>query len=460
MFTLLVFVAIFLFMLCEYEKYRNCDYWKKRNVPFVKKGLFGVIWELLRGGCSLAEIYNEIYNKYPSDPHVGTFLSRKPVLLIRDLDNVQAVLTGDFLSFHNRGILTNPNDLLADNVLTMEDYQRWKLVRQKITPVFTSAKLKNMFYIMERSAKDFVAFVEDNKALQKKPFDLVYTYTSAAIGASVFGINTQTKSVMDSPFLDMAWKSVNPSLQLNMKFFIANTYPWLFKLLKCKVFGDHEDFFIGVVKKVLQERRCETEKRHDFIDLCLELQKNGTMKDPATNFQLEPTDELLAAQAFFFFLAGADTSATAIHFTLIELANNPEILKRLHKEIDELFDRSNNKLTYDLIEKLQYLDMVLNESMRKYPPIGLMNRKCTEDTILPVGGLKITKGTMVVIPVLAIHRDPKYFADPEKYDPERFNQDNAKNIVKCSYLPFSEGGRVCIGKFSYIHGMLRVCSFF
>lgn len=449
MFVILLIICAVLFVLYQYEKYRDNDYWKKRKVPYVEKRPFGVIWDFVNGNRSLAEIYRDIYMKHPDAPYVGIFFGTKPALLVRDLENIQAILSGDFVSFHSRGIITNSNDLLADNLLTIDDYQRWKLIRQKITPVFTSAKLKKMFYIMERAAKDFVAFVEKNEALQENPFNLLYTYTAAAIGASVFGIDTQTESVMDSPFLDMAWKSIHPSFFLNVKFFISNTFPSLFRLMRFRVFGDHEAFFIGVVKKVLQERQSQKEKRHDFIDLCLELQSNGTMKDPVTNFQLEPTDELLAAQAFFFFLAGADTSATTMHFTLIELANNPDVLARLHKEIDEVFDSCNDQLTYDHVEQFHYLDMVLNEAMRKFPPIGLIGRTCTKDTVLPVGNLKIDQGTSIIIPAFALHRDPKYFPEPEKFDPERFNHDNAKNIVKFSYLPFSEGGRVCIGKFLY-----------
>ncbi|KAG7304572.1 hypothetical protein JYU34_011528 [Plutella xylostella] len=445
MFFTLSVILIALFIIYYWLKNKNSDYWKKRNVVYVeKKNPFGILWEFLTGNRSLAEVYKDIYDTYPGEPYVGVFIGSKPALLIRDPENIQAIFTSDFQSFHSRGIITNPNDVLADNILFMDDIRRWKLVRQKLSPIFTSSRLKNMFYIMEHCAKDFAIFIKENEELQKQPFNLLYTYTTASIGASVFGIDTKTKNSMNSPFHDMAWKSVTPSFKANLRFFVGNTFPSLFKMLKLKIFGDHEDFFVHVVKDVLQMRQTETNKRHDFIDICLDLQKNGIMKDTTTNYELELTDELIAAQAFFFFIAGADTSANTMHYTLLELSNNSNVLTQVVKEIDDVFDSCDNKLSYDHIEKMTYLDKVLNEALRKYPPIGLIQRKCTKDTVLPTG-LKVSKNMITITPVFAIHRDVKYYPNPELYNPERFSHENAENLIKYTYLPFGEGNRICIG---------------
>lgn len=429
------------------------DYWKKRNIAEVK----GIIWYFIFGRSSLAEVYKQIYDKFPSEPHVGFYLGTKPALLLRDLENIQAVLSGDFQNFHSRGIVTNPNDILADNVLFIDDYPRWKVLRQKLSPVFTSLKLKNMFYILEKCARDFVEMVNNNSLMVDKPFDFLYTYTTASIGASVFGIDTHTRNTMESPFLDMVKKTLEPSLKASLSFFLANTFPSLFKLLNLKAFEEHEEFFVGVVKNVLASRRKDSVKRHDFIDICLELQNSGTMKDYTTGYELEPTDELLAAQAFFFFIAGADTSANTMHFTLLELSSNSEVLKRVHEEIDNVFNDCDNKINFNDIEKLQYLDMVLNEAMRKYPPIGLMQRRCGKETTLPVGNVTIEKDTLAIVPLYAVHRDAKYYPNPELFDPERFSPQNLAKLPKFCYMPFGEGNRFCLGKFSLNSNDLEKC---
>ncbi|KAJ8733632.1 hypothetical protein PYW07_014183 [Mythimna separata] len=390
----------------------------------------------------MPEVVKKIYDEYDG-PYVGMTQGFMPLLMLKRLEDIQAVLAGDFQSFHSRGIIANPNDLLADNLVFISDYQRWKILRQKLSPVFTSAKLKNMCYILDKCSRDFVDFVEVNQNMQEKPFNALYTYTTSTIGAAVFGIDTQTKNTMESPFLEMAWKSLEPSMKQNIVILMSNVFPFLYKMLELKIFGDYEEFFVGAVKKVLAERRRETTKRHDFIDICLELQKQGMMQDN-TGYELEPTDEILAAQAFFFFIAGIDTSANTMHYTLLELSNHPKILKKLHEEIDKVFEGVSDEMTYNDIEKLHYMDQVLNEAMRKYPPIGVIQRLCSKDTYLP-SGVKISKDNIVLLPVFALHRDKNYFPNPDVFDPERFSPENQSQINNYVYLPFGEGNRICIG---------------
>ncbi|CAB3256130.1 unnamed protein product [Arctia plantaginis] len=436
---------ILLFTLCVvlvivYLKTKNSNYWKKKNIIQVEDLLFKFMFD----GRSLSEICKEIYDKHDV-PYIGTTQGCVPSLIVKSVEDVQAVFAGDFRSFHHRGLKTNPKEVLADNLLFTNDFQKWKLMRQKLSPVFTSAKLKNMFYILDKCARDFVSLVESDENMRKTPFNVLYTYTTASIGASVFGIDTQTKNTMNSPFLEMAWKSVEPSFKSNSLIMMADIFPKLFDFLNLKFFSDHEDFFVGAVKSVLSDRRLTNDKnRHDFIETCLELQEKGVMKDASTGYEINPTDEVMAGQAFFFFVAGADTSANVMHFTLIELSSNQKVLNKLHKEIDSIFVPGKNELTYQDIENLPYLDMVVSEAMRKYPPVGVIQRKCTKDTMLP-SGVKIEKDSTVVVPVFAIQRDEKYFPNPQEFDPERFGPDNSNGITNYTNLPFGEGNRICIG---------------
>lgn len=425
-----------------HRNFFNKTHWKKKNVVQTN---FNLMLKFLFGKQSMPEILKDIYNDHPDALYVGTIAGTTPTLILKHPDDIQAVLAGDFQSFHSRGIKFGPHDLLADNLLFMNDVKRWKLLRHKLSPVFTTFKLKYMFKIIEKVARDFVEVVEDDIHLRQDPFNILYTYTTASIGASVFGIDTQNnQNAMDSPFLEMTKKTLKPSLYANIAALLANTSPKLYDFLNIKVFGEHEEFFIGAVRAVLEERQRKAIRTHDFIDLCLSLQVHGYMHDFTTNYSLEPTVEILAAQAFFFFLAGTDTSANTMHYTLLELSNNPEVLEKVHEEIDKVFDECNEQFTYDEIEKLQYLDQVVNEAMRKYPTIGVIQRLCTKDTVLP-SGVAIDKDEIVMISPFAMHRDEKYFPEPDKFDPERFSPENVSKIPKYVFLPFGEGNRICIG---------------
>nr|ASX93990.1 cytochrome P450 CYP337B11 [Zygaena filipendulae] len=441
LFYILVILCLTLYYILKYFK-KNKNYWKKRNVVQADDSLR----KFIIGNRSLAEIYKEIYDDHPNEPFVGTFIGSKPALLLRNLENIKTVLAGDFESFHSRGIVTNPKDILADNLLFMDDYKKWKLLRQKFSPVFTSARLKTMFHLIERCARDFQEMVKDNPEMRQTPFNALYTYTTASLGASVFGIDANSSSTMQSPFLHMTRKAVLPSLNANIRFFLSNSFPTLFRFFNMKAFGEFEQFFVGVVKNVLNFRRTTNQRPNDFIDVCLNLQDSGVLRDSSTGYSIILSDELVSAQAFFFFLAGVDTSANAMHFTLIELAHNPDILRAVHAEIDEVFQECNEEVTFDVLEKMKYLDKVLDESLRIYPPIGSLQRKCVRDTILPVGNIKIERDTLVIIPVYALHTDKRYYADPELFDPNRFDSIDVKSKQnKMTYMPFGEGNRICLG---------------
>ncbi|CAB3256126.1 unnamed protein product [Arctia plantaginis] len=343
-----------------------------------------------------------------------------------------------------RGVPICDDDLLADNIL-FNNGAKWKLLRKKLTPLFTSAKLRNMYYIIDKSAQDFVEFLKLNpdklKGEAHSIYDTITHFNSAAISASVFGI--ETKSTFESPFREMIVKAIKPSLDLNLKFAIGAISEKLYKVLNLKLFNKHESFFIGAMKKVIKNRKEEEIIRHDFADLCVKLQKEGTMVDLDNNLSIEPTDEVLAAEAFFFFIAGIEPCTASMFSTMMEMGRHPEILKRVHEEVDAVFEKYNYQLTFDAIAEMDYLDRVLSESLRMYPPLGLLSRKCMRDTVLPVGNVPVKKGVKVYFPVYDFHYDPKYHPNPEVFDPDRFLKEEEINDL--TYLPFGRGNRICIG---------------
>lgn len=436
--TTIALIAILLFLNRVYQE----SYWKKRGVPFCKNnGMLGPFWEYITTKRSMFEIFRDIYNEFPQDPAVGLGSFFSPSLYVKDPTNMQHVLSLDFNSFNHRGIEPLDGDLLSDNVL-MQYGKRWKLVRQSMTSIFTSAKLKNMFYIVDKSAQDFIEYLNQHPEKQKaNTFDTLSTFCAAAIGASVFGISTP--SVFDNPFLTMAQKSFIPNFWNNIKFSIVSISPYLTKLLRIRIFSDYEKFFIGAISQVIEQRKLDNVKRHDFADLCISLQNSGTLRDQDTQYEVEPSVELLAAQAFFFFIAGVEPSATAAFGTLIELGRHPEHLKSVQDEIDAAFEKHNSQLSFDVVNSLEKLDNALSEAMRIHPPIGFLTRKCVQDTVLPVGNIKIDEGTKIFLPTFDVHHDPKYYPDPEVFNPDRFRSE--ANVNKDMYMPFGKGKRLCIG---------------
>nr|WAP80013.1 cytochrome P450 CYP321A1v2 [Helicoverpa armigera] len=420
----------------------NENYWKARGVKFYSKNkVIGPSWDYLFTKGAMFEKFGELYKAYRNEPVVAIGQILTPSLFVIDAKNVQHVLSSDFQSFNHRGLDSVEGDQLTESI-TLLNGPKWKLMRKTTTPLFTSSKLKNMYYIMDKCAQDFVTYLKrDPKLWKGNFFDSAMLYCNAAVCAAIFGIGEQ--STFDSPFLKFAKDVSISSFKNNMKFTFFTLAPKLFTMLGLKVFKEHEDFFVGAIGDVIKQREEENVKRHDFADLCVQLQKNGTLKDQATGYELEPTTGLLSAQAFFFFTAGVEPAADGIFATFALLSQHPEILQKVHQEIDEYFEKYDGKITYDVVCDMEYVDKVLSESLRMFPPIGFLTRQCIHDTVLPVGNVKVAKGTKLFTPIYEIHHDPKYYPDPEVFDPERFSKERRSNDDL--YMPFGMGNRTCIG---------------
>nr|WCC58130.1 cytochrome P450 [Pharsalia antennata] len=144
-----------------------------------------------------------------------------------------------------------------------------------------------------------------------------------------------------------------------------------------------------------------------------------------------------------FLLGGHDTTATGIAFTLYALARHPKIQEKLIEEQLNIFGKlNNNSPSYDDLQNMKYLEMVIYETLRLYPPIPLIGRRIINDTDIG-NGVILPKYLNVGLFIYGCHHNPKYFADPEKFIPERFEGNNVKPYT---FLPFSSGPRNCIGK--------------
>lgn len=119
---------------------------------------------------------------------------------------------------------------------------------------------------------------------------------------------------------------------------------------------------------------------------------------------------------------------------------NPEVQQKLIDEVDDVLAKLNGKwIPYEKLNQMKYLDMVLNEALRKWPAFRVTPRYCEKDYVLKSDdgeSYKIKSGTDVMVPIGAIQRDPKYYPRPEKFDPERFNEENKGNIPSGAFLPF------------------------
>uniref|UniRef100_A0A8D2DW39 unspecific monooxygenase n=1 Tax=Sciurus vulgaris TaxID=55149 RepID=A0A8D2DW39_SCIVU len=177
--------------------------------------------------------------------------------------------------------------------------------------------------------------------------------------------------------------------------------------------------------------------RVDFLQLMINSQ-NSKDTEPYKGL----SDLELVAQSIIFIFAGYDTTSSTLSFIIYTLATHPEVQKKLQQEIDAALP-NKAPVTYDVLFEMEYLDMVVNETLRLYPVIERIVRVCKKD--VEINGVFIPKGTVVAVPIYSLHQNPKYWPEPEKFSPERFSKKNKDSINPYVYMPFGNGPRNCIG---------------
>ena len=164
-------------------------------------------------------------------------------------------------------------------------------------------------------------------------------------------------------------------------------------------------------------------------------------------------DEKIRDQILTFFVGGHETIATALTWTWYLLATNPKVTEKLHAELDAVL-QGRSPVVEDL-EKLSYSKMVFTESMRIFPPVWIMGRRVLSD--LNLDGHIIPKDSYVHLSQFLMHRDARYFPDPERFDPERWTAEASAELPRFCYFPFGGGGLQCIGEgFAWMQALLMI----
>lgn len=319
----LAFVAAILYFINQYF----FSYWTKRGIPYKEPTFFlGELWNILTVRRGLGDYFVDLYEKHKDKRILGLYFSYRPTLLVNDPILIQDVMIKDFTSFHDRSFAVDEdNDPLSGNLFGLAG-QRWRDLRVKLSPTFTSGKLKGMYPTIRDCAQVMQDYLEKEVKSGNKVYDmrdLLARFTTNVISSVAFGIENDCINDRDNIFRTMGLKVFESSYKSMFRNMLTLFLPKLMLLLKVRaVDREIEDFIMSIVKETIDHR--ETNKgyqRKDFMQLMILLKNQGYIsvdkdedddKDEINGHDYSSTDlkkltfNEVAAQAFLFFVAGKD----------------------------------------------------------------------------------------------------------------------------------------------------------
>ena len=392
--------------------------------------------------------------RYPFDPHKALMFGRgllrslgskfiiwvgpKPMLICSDtswieklLKSQNLIVKADFYFFlHNwlgTGLLTSTGS-------------KWRARRKMITPAFHFSILKEFLNIFQEQSMLFVSNLREF-ADKTYPIDIqahVKLLTLDIICETAMGVKVAAQKSSHSEY-------VKAVLKMNFYFYKRSRRPHLWPnfMMRLTQFGREYLRDLNIIhsftKKVILSRIAKhshaegaNSGRKVFLDILLDAYAKGDIDLDGIREEVDT-----------FMFEGHDTTASSISWTLYLLSLNQDVQRKVQAEVDAAW-KADDKSLENVLANLNYLECVIKESLRLYPPVALYGRILEEDTIM--GGESIPKGTNMMVATYGLHMDEKYWTKPEEFIPDRFMEDEFLKRHPFQYLPFSAGPRNCIGQ--------------
>ncbi|XP_072031023.1 cytochrome P450 3A56-like [Amphiura filiformis] len=465
---MLVYTAIALFIINQI--YNLTHFWRrgiKGPMPFPFIGNYP---SFAAGFVPTLEKWEKKYGQV-----YGIFVGRQPVLMISDADLAKQILVKQFSSFYSTKESEFKIRYLSDSLQALEG-DAWKRTRSYVSPAFSTSKMKQMIPAINTCCDRMLTImqkkIDNQESFETKP--VFGSYVLDVIASCAFGINTDCQTNPDEPFLKHTKQLFSIKLT-NPAFLIMIFAPFMapiFNLFDVSFLPDDSlEFFANIARKSVQLRKEGGAADHkDLLQLMLDAaETGGSEEEEVTETRRTPgevkskrkkiplTHKDIISQSLIFFFAGYETVSTTLSFVAYAIATHPQVQEKLQEEIDKIL-KDDEPVSYEMISKMEYLDKVWCEAMRRYTSPTVIKRRCTDD--FNHNGVRISKGQMVYIDKHAIHRNPLYWPNPLDFDPERFSREAKETHHPCANLAFGAGPRNCVGmRFAILEakfGLVRI----
>jgi len=354
----------------------------------------------------------------------------RPFILTNNADYIQHVLQKNNKNYHKSPVVKNILGAELGHGLLTIDGDYWLKQRRLIQPGFSKQRISELIDIMISEGEAFCRQMKEE--LEKHPvldvdksmMDITFRIVTKALFSR--GIDHSLLQRVDYVITNIQKYVIT---QIRQPYLI----PWLKITGKANFYKSLRKEIDQIVYDIIDERRKSEEQHNDLLDMLL----NAKYEDTGETMN----NQQLRDESMILIVAGHETSANALTWALYLLAQHPEERQKVLDEVNLVI--GNQPITYDSVLQLNYTRQVIQETMRLYPPAWLIDRQALEDDEL--GGYLVPKGEIVLLFIYGTHRNPKYWKNPDTFDPDRFSKENLKDLPNYAYFPFGGGPRLCIG---------------
>jgi cytochrome P450 len=353
-------------------------------------------------------------------------IARFEVHVVRHPDAIKHVLQENHANYVKGWGLQKMKVFLGEGLLTSEG-EHWRRQRKLAQPAFHRPRLAELVTTMTDSAG---AMLERWRGRVGTSFDVaqeMMRLTLDIAAKTLFSVDVDRDAGRVGKAATIALEEANRRIYSPVDLPLSVPTPRNVRFREAAAVLD------SVVYGIIEQRRRSNEPGSDLLSMLLEA------RDEETGEAM--SDRELRDEVMTLLLAGHETTANALAWTLYLLSKNPGERRKLEAEVDRALD--GHAPTFAEVPALAYARMVLEESMRLYPPAWIFGRMAKGED--EVGGYRIPAGSLVIISPFVTHRYPAFWPNPEGFDPERFSPEASAGRHKYAYIPFGGGPRICIG---------------
>ncbi len=354
--------------------------------------------------------------------------------LVSDPDLIQELLVTQHKNFVKGDFLQRTKKVFGEGLLTSEGEFHHRQ-RRLVQPAFNHDRIAVYANVMTAYTDRILDGWKDGEVLDIHAE--MTRLTMAVVGKCLFNEDVEEQS-----------GTLSKSLTDIIEYFnrLSSPFSWLLeKLPSNKKYNEAVAKVDKMVYGMIEERRRTGRDPGDLLSMLLAARDldGGAM-----------SDKQVRDEALILFAAGHETTANALSWTWYLVSQHPYVEKKLHEEVDSVLERGNPP-TFADVPRLAYTMNVFTEGMRMYPPAWILTRQAIKDC--KVGEYSVPAGMDVLMSQFVVHRDARFFQDPEKFEPDRWTKEMRAKLPRFAYFPFGGGPRSCVGEpFAWMEGALII----